>query len=134
MSHFAKVNPENIVVNITVCEEEFFETFVDDSPGQWIQTSYNTLGGVHYDNSDPEVDPFTVPSADQTKALRGNFAKIGGSYIPEHDIFVDPKPYNSWTLDVATATWVAPVAKPEDENNYEWDEENQQWVMIDLYS
>ena len=70
MAHYAKVK-NGIVETVIVAEAEFFETFVDDSPGEWIQTSYNTRGGVHYD---PETGE---PSEDQSKALRKNYATYG---------------------------------------------------------
>ena len=69
MAHFAKVN-NGIVEQVIVAEPEFFDTFVDNSPGQWIQTSYNTRGGKHYDPETGEL------SADQTKALRKNLSLI----------------------------------------------------------
>ena len=70
MAHFAKV-VSGTVTQVIVAEPEFFETFVDTSPGEWIQTSYNTRGGVHYQANSNE------PSEDQTKALRKNYAGIG---------------------------------------------------------
>ncbi len=70
MAHFAKVSG-GTVIQVIVAEPEFFNTFVDTSPGEWIQTSYNTRGGVHYN---PNTN---TPSEDQTKALRKNYAGIG---------------------------------------------------------
>jgi len=122
MSHFAKVN-ENRVVNVLVAEEEFFDTYVDDSPGYWIQCSYNTSGGVHYDNETQE------PSADQSKALRYNFPGIGSYYDQDSDAFYSPSPYNSWVLNTNTYLWEAPVAMPQDDNNYSWDEEASSWQL-----
>ena len=72
MSHYAKVN-NTIVEKVIVAEAEFFDTFVDSSPGAWVQTSYNTRGGVHYEPNS------NTPSGDQSKALRKNYAVIGGS-------------------------------------------------------
>lgn len=122
MAHFAKVK-DGVVVDVIVAEPEFFDTFVDSTPGQWIQTSYNTRGGKHYDQDGNE-------SADQSKALRKNYAGVGFLYDPALDAFMPPKPYPSWTLDENTCWWVAPVAYPEDGNQYNWNEANQTWDLI----
>ncbi len=76
MGHFAKVN-NGIVEQVIVAEPEFFNTFVDTSPGQWIQTSYNTHGGVHKNGGTP---------------LRKNYAGIGYTYDAQRDAFIPPKP------------------------------------------
>ena len=77
MAHYAKVN-NGIVEKVIVAEASYFDTFVDDSPGEWIQTSYNTFAGVHYEPG-PSSD-LTKPSSDQSKALRKNYASIGYTY------------------------------------------------------
>ena len=123
MAHFAKVN-NGIVEQVIVAEPEFFETFVDSSPGQWIQTSYNTRGGVHYN---PETGE---PSADQSKALRKNYAGIGYSYDATRDAFISPKPYASWLLDEQTCLWNAPVPYPTDGGRYTWNESTQAWDAV----
>jgi hypothetical protein len=123
MSHFAKVN-NGIVEQVIVAEPEFFETFVDSSPGQWIQTSYNTRGGVHYN---PETGE---PSADQAKALRKNYAGIGYTYDAGRDAFIPPKPYASWLLNGTSCLWEAPVAYPNDGERYTWNEATQQWDAV----
>jgi hypothetical protein len=120
MSHFAKVN-NGIVEQVIVAEPEFFDTFVDNSPGQWIKTSYNTRGGKHYDPETGEL------SADQSKALRKNYAGIGFTYDAAKDAFIPPKPFNSWLLDEDTCLWNAPVAYPDDGGRYKWNEETTSW-------
>jgi len=120
MAHFAKVN-NGIVEQVIVAEPEFFQTFVDSSPGTWIQTSYNTLGGVHYD---PET---RQPSADQSKALRKNYAGIGFTYDAERDAFIEPKPFESWTLNETSCLWEPPVARPDDGQLYVWNEVEVRW-------
>ena len=123
MAHYAKVLNEK-VQKVIVAEEDFFNTFVDSSPGEWIKTSYNTSGGVHYQpNSD-------IPSDDQSKALRKNFAGVGFTYDKDRDAFIPPKPFNSWTLNETTCQWEAPVAKPDNDNNYIWNETNQTWDLV----
>ena len=124
MAHFAKVN-NGIVEQVIVAEPEFFDTFVDSSPGQWIQTSYNTRGGVHYN---PETGE---PSADQSKALRKNYAGLGYSYDAAKDAFIPPKPYASWVLNETSCLWEAPVAYPTDGEQYSWDEATTAWVVVE---
>jgi hypothetical protein len=125
MAHYAKV-VNNIVTQVIVAEEEFFKSFVDSSPGEWIQTSYNTRGGVHYN---PETGE---PSADQSKALRKNYAGVGFTYNKEIDAFIPPKPYASWILNETMFVWEAPVLMPTDGKIYTWDEENQTWLELPI--
>jgi hypothetical protein len=122
MSHFAKVN-NGIVESVIVAEAEFFNTFIDNSPGEWIQTSYNTRGGVHYQPNS------NIPSEDQSKALRKNYAGIGYTYDQQKDAFISPKPFNSWVLNETTCLWESPVAKPNDGNRYLWNEATLSWVI-----
>lgn len=123
MGHYAKVN-NGIVEQVIVAEAEFFDTFVDDSPGTWVQTSYNTRGGVHYQ---PDSD---TPSEDQSKALRKNYAGIGFVYDSKRDAFYEPQPFDSWTLNETTCIWEPPVAMPNDDNHYKWNESTQSWEEI----
>ena len=116
MASYAKVNDSGIVETVIVAEPEFFDTFVDDSPGKWIQTSYNTRGGVHY-----EPDSNT-PSSDQSKALRKNHAGIGYTYDETRDAFISPKPFPSWILDDTTCVWEPPISRPTDGKTYRWDD------------
>lgn len=118
MSHYAKVL-DNKVIQVIVAEQEFFDTFVDSSPGQWIQTSYNTRGNVHYG---PDGQP------DDSTPLRGNYAGIGYTYDSENDVFYAPKPFNSWILNNETWLWESPVPYPNDSKIYNWNEENLNWV------
>jgi hypothetical protein len=113
MAHFAKI-VDSKVVQVIVAEPEFFNTFVDSSPGAWIQTSYRTHGGQH-----PEGTP-----------LRKNYAGIGYSYDAGRDAFIPPKPYASWTLNDTTCLWDAPVAMPTDGKVYRWNEETVNWVEV----
>ena len=113
MAHYAKVN-NSIVEQVIVADASFFDTFLDSSPGEWIQTSYNTRGGVHYEANS------NTPSSDQSKALRKNFAAVGGSY--DGVGFTPPKPHASWTLNSTTYFWEPPVAFPTDGKSYIWNE------------
>jgi hypothetical protein len=121
MGHYAKIT-DGIVQQVIVAEAEFFNTFVDSSPGEWIQTSYNTRGGVHYKPDSNE------PSEDQTKALRKNYAGIGFSYDRIRDAFIPPKPFASWVLNEETCLWNAPTPMPTDDKIYIWDEATTSWV------
>lgn len=118
MSHFAKV-VNGAVTQVIVAEPEFFENFVDSSPGEWIQTSYNTRGGVHYSPDTNEPDGGV--------ALRKNYAGIGYTYDKNRDAFIPPKPYPSWTLNEETCLWDSPVPHPNDGQIYNWNEETQTW-------
>ena len=123
MGHFAKVS-NGIVTKVIVAESDFFNNFVDDSPGKWIQTSYNTRGGVHYQPNTNE------PSEDQSKALRKNYAGIGYTYDSTRDAFIPPQPFNSWTLNEDTCLWDSPVAYPTDGKFYKWNEEILNWEEV----
>lgn len=113
MSHFAKVC-DGIVTQVIVAEPEFFTTFVDSSPGEWIQTSYNTLGGQH-----PEGRP-----------LRKNYAGIGYTYDRVRDAFIPPKPFPSWILNEQSCLWEPPIEMPPSGGPFRWDEETQTWIKI----
>ena len=115
MSHFAKVF-NGKVVQVIVAEQEFFDTFIDTTPGQWIQTSYNTIGNEHPEN----------------RPLRGNYAGIGYIYDEEHDVFYPPQPFASWTLNTSRWLWEPPVPFPTDSTDYIWDESVKNWVKQDL--
>jgi hypothetical protein len=114
MSHFAKVT-DGKVTQVIVAEKEFFDTYVDSTPGEWIQTSYNTQGGKHTQGGTP---------------LRGNYAGIGYTYDRTNDVFYAPQPYASWVLNNTTWSWEAPVAMPTDDKKYTWDEAVKNWVEV----
>lgn len=123
MAHYAKVL-NGKVTKVIVANDS--TNLVDGTAGKWIQTSYNTQGGVHYDSSTGK------PSADQSKALRFNYAGVGHSYDKVNDAFIPPKPYDSWLLNTDTYTWEPPIAEPEDNNTYRWVESDGQWEIIGL--
>ena len=80
----------------------------------WKQTSYNTSGGLHNNGGTP---------------FRKNHAGIGFTYDEDRDAFIPKKPYNSWILNEETCQWEAPVALPDTENRYNWNEETKQWDL-----
>ena len=118
MASYAKVE-NGKVTKVIKAEADFFETFVDSSPGEWIQTSYNTKGGEHLLGGTP---------------LRKNFAGIGYTYDKTRDAFIPPQPYASWTLNETTCLWDPPIIEPN--GMYKWDENLYQsdntkgWVEI----
>jgi len=119
MSHYAKVL-NGVVQQVIVAEADFFNSFVDTSPGQWIQTSYNTRGNVHY-GQDGQPDGGV--------ALRGNYAGIGYTYDADNDVFYPSQPFPSWTINAGTNwTWTAPVPYPTDGKIYVWNESTTNWV------
>ena len=114
MSHYAKV-VDGKVTQVIVAEADFFNTFVDSSPGAWIQTSYNTHGGQHTQGGTP---------------LRGNYAGIGYTYDQTNDVFYAPKPYASWNLNETTWLWEPPTPYPTDGKQYQWDETTKSWTEV----
>jgi hypothetical protein len=117
MANFAKVK-DGIVTKVIVAEQEFIDSYIDNIPGKWIQTSYNTYGGVHRLGGTP---------------LRKNFAGVGYTYDSMKDVFIPPKPFNSWTLNEDTCLWNAPVAMPatelEENQYYSWNESIINWEI-----
>jgi len=103
MTTFAKVN-NDLVEKVIVAESSFFDTFVDSSPGTWIETS------------------------DQ---IRKNYAGIGYSYDATRDAFIPPQPYDSWVLNEDTCSWDAPTPYPDDGKKYSWNEETQAWDAVE---
>ena len=130
MAHYAFIDENSAVTEVIVGRGEN-ETV--DGVSDWgahygkfrgqvcLRTSYNTFGGVHYTDGEP--------SADQSKALRYNYAGIGYSYDETRDAFIPPTPYPSWVLDEDTCLWVAPIAYPA-EGDHVWDEEAGDWVEV----
>ena len=123
MAHYAKVL-DGKVLKVIVAEADFFKTFIDDTPGTWIQTSYNTRAGVHYEPNS------NIASSDQSKALRKNYAGVNFHYNKHVDAFYDEQPYPSWTLNNTTYLWEPPIAYPSDGKNYKWDETSKSWEEI----
>lgn len=115
MSHFAKIDENNVVVQVIVAEQNFINTGVVGDPSKWIQTSYNTYGNQH----------------PQGRPLRKNYAGIGYTYDRTRDAFIPPKPYDSWILDEETCLWNSPVLHPNDGNQYVWEEALQEWKLAD---
>jgi len=125
MAHFAKIGSGNIIETVEVLSNdvatteqagvEFLQNF-HNSRDVWKQTSFNTRGGVHILGGTP---------------FRKNYAGIGYKYDQTKDAFIPPKPYNSWTLNETTCLWEAPVAKPDDGEEYNWNETNQTWDLVE---
>jgi len=105
MSHFAKIDSNNIVTQVIVAEQDFINSGAVGDSFLWIQTSYNNN-------------------------FRKNFAGIGYTYDKTRDAFIPPQPYASWTLNEDTCLWECPVARPDDGNIYNWNEETQAWDEI----
>ena len=127
MAHYAVLNSDNTVTMVFVGRDDVVEG-IDDWETYYApegftvkQTSYNTYGGVHYTDGEP--------SADQSKALRFNYAGIGFTYDENRDAFIPPQPYASWVLDEDTCLWVAPIAYPA-EGVHVWDEQAGDWVEV----
>jgi len=114
MAHYAFLDENNIVTEVIVGKDEGtdgidWEQKYGEIKGQTCKrTSYNTINNVHILDGTP---------------FRGNYAGIGYVYDDVNDIFIPVKPYDSWSLDISTATWKAPVDKPTDGQDYNWNEE-----------
>lgn len=125
MAHFAKVDSNNVVTEVLVIDQAEVNTGNWGDPAQWVQTSYNTRGGVYY------TPGTTTPDPDQSKAFRKNYAGVGMIWDAVRNMFYDRQPYPSWTLDEQTGTWVPPVpldVPALDIPFWKWDEATQQWV------
>jgi hypothetical protein len=125
MSNFAYVpnivNGKGTVENVIVIEQDVLNTGLWGNPADWIQTSYNTRGGVHY-GADNQPDGGS--------ALRANYAGIGYTYDQTHDVFYANQPYPSWTISAPAWQWQAPVPYPTGGGNYRWDESTTSWIAI----
>jgi hypothetical protein len=116
MAHFAKV-VDGIVTQVNVVDEDYFEANRETRyTGTWVQTSYNTQGGIHLLGGTP---------------LRKNYAGIGYTYDEARDAFYAPQPYPSWTLNEDTCYWESPVPYPTDDKRYTWNEDNQEWTEVE---
>jgi hypothetical protein len=114
MSHFAQIDENNIVTQVLVIEQDVIDTGLFGNPASWIQTSYNTYGGVHTLGGTP---------------LRKNYAGIGYTYDDTRDAFISPKLFNSWTLNEDTCLWQAPTPMPVEEGKiFVWNEDTLSWV------
>jgi hypothetical protein len=121
MSHFAKVE-NGFVTQVIVAEQDFIDAGHVGDPASWVQTSYNTRGGVHYGQDG---------NPDGGVALRGNYAGIGYVYDSGNDVFYAPSPFPSWTLNNTSWTWDAPTPMPVVEGKfYNWDEATTSWVEV----
>ena len=105
MAYYAKIQ-NNIVTKVIVAEAEFFDNFVDNTPGQWLETKMDG-------------------------SIRKNYAGIGYTYDETRDAFIPVKPYESWTLDETTCQWTCPVAMPDDDKQYTWNETTTNWEEIE---
>jgi hypothetical protein len=133
MASFAKINSNNIVERVeSVVNEvlkdsngveqesigiQFLKTLYNEPNSLWKQTSYNTIAGIHVLGGTP---------------FRKNFAGIGYTYDETKDAFIPIKPFNSWILNEDKCIWEAPVARPEDNNSYVWNEQTLSWDLITL--
>jgi hypothetical protein len=132
MASFAKLDNNNIVLRVeSVVNEvlkdsngieqesigiQFLKTLYNEPNVIWKQTSYNTIGGVHSLGGTP---------------FRKNHASIGYTYDLNRDAFIAPKPFNSWILNESTCNWESPVPKPQDDNQYRWNEQTLSWDLLD---
>jgi hypothetical protein len=117
MAHFAKLDENNIVLQVNVVSNNALDTSNEEASGiafltewsggysNWKQTSYNGT-------------------------FRKNFCGIGWHYDSTRDAFIPPKPFDSWTLNETTCLWESPVPYPTDDIMYQWDESIINWKSI----
>ena len=115
MSHFAQIDENNIVTRVLVIEQDVIDTGLFGDPKTFIQTSYNTHGGIHLLGGTP---------------VRKNYAGVGFTYDPVRDAFIPPKPFHSWILNENSCLWEAPTPMPNDENQYIWNDFIQAWQIF----
>ena len=123
MSHFAEVDKDGIVRRVIVIEQDMLNSGNWGDPNNWVQTSYNTRGGIHYAPNSHEPDGGV--------ALRKNYAGKGYTYDQTRDAFIPPKPFPSWVLNEDTCRWDAPIPRPDDDKRYIWDEPTTSWIEVD---
>lgn len=123
MAHFALVDENNVVLDVVVVPDdqehrgqEFLAVDLGLG-GTWLQTSYNTIGGVHLLGGIP---------------FRKNYASIGSIYDATRDAFILPKPYPSWILNEETCLWSPPIEPPQSTSPHRWDEESLSWVAVEV--
>tara|TARA_R110002167_G_scaffold270856_1_gene477412 strand:- start:64 stop:411 length:348 start_codon:yes stop_codon:yes gene_type:complete len=114
VGHFAEVIG-GVVARVIVAEQDFIDKEVLGPKENWIQTSYNTFGGVHSDGGIP---------------LRKNYAGVGYIYDLDKDAFYAPEPYPSWALNETSCQWEPPTPMPVDDNMYTWNESTTSWDLI----
>jgi hypothetical protein len=127
MAHYAFLDENNIVTQVIVGRDENevvdgitdWESYYSQFAGQrCLRTSYNTYGGQHINGGTP---------------FRKNYAGIGYFYDDSRDAFIPPKPYPSWVLNEETCRWEAPIPFPDEPGvNYDWNEENQTWDIVQI--
>ena len=115
MSHFAQLDENDVVIQVLRITQNILYSGAFGDPASFVQTSYNTHGGVHLLGGAP---------------LRKNFAGIGSKYDRILDAFISPKPYPSWLLNKDTCLWNAPTPMPDDGAAYQWDEDTQTWIEV----
>ena len=123
MSHFAEIDNDGKVLRVIVAEQDFIDSGTVGDASNWVQTSYNTRSGVHYDPNSK--------TPDGEIALRKNYAGVGYTYDTSRDAFISPKPYPSWVLNEGTCQWNAPVDYPDDGEIYRWKEDTISWEEIE---
>jgi hypothetical protein len=125
VAHWAEIDENNIVLQVIVADnndpegDEGYKWLINNLGGTWVKTSYNAVAGKY---RNPETNEIT----DQP-GFRKNFAGIGFTYDSDRDAFIAPKPHNSWVIDEDTCLWKAPVAYPNDEGIYTWNESTLSW-------
>ncbi len=121
MAHFAKINSDNIVYEVIVVHNN--ELLVDGNESE--------AQGINFLNATYKVDNVNWKQTSYNGNIRKNYAGIGFTYDADKDAFIGPKPYASWTLDNDTCIWEAPVTRPDDGEEYSWNEDTTSWDAVE---
>ncbi len=121
MAHFAKLNENNIVLEVHVVHNNelldengheseakgiLFLTAWSGGYANWKKTSYNGT-------------------------IRKNYAGVGYTYDAGRDAFIPPQLFPSWSLDEQTCLWNPPTPMPVVEGKrFTWDEPTTSWVEV----
>lgn len=132
MAHFAELDENNVVLRVLVVpneEENRGQEYLAEDlgmGGRWEKTSYNTKFGIYYD---PETN---IPTENQSKAFRKNYACPGYIFDETRNAFILPKPeeFPSWIINENTGDWEPPIPRPQDDRLWDWNEENQEWIDL----
>lgn len=126
MAHWAELDASGVVLRVTVGSnedtDEGYQWLIDNLGGTWVKTSYNSQAGKH-------IDPDTGDITDEH--YRYNYAGVGYTFDPDFGddgAFIPPSPFPSWVIDETTATWVAPIPRPDGDGLWVWDEDAQEWI------
>ena len=130
MAHYALINLNNIVVQvISGVDEDVIQIDLDGK-----EVGGTSQAWEQFYASRPWFEGLTCKRTSYNGNIRANYAGIGYTYDPNFDVFIAPRPYQSWKLNYTTYKWEAPIAIPEDIEGYvwKWSEYNKEWIKVGI--